>query len=126
MRLDFEEKVVLVTGAVSGIGREAALAFASRGAVAYCAGRGEQNLAETRDRILQGGGRAHAEQADVSDEAQVSALVARIKEESGRLDVALSTTPASPVGLTAWRTIHRQPSTRSCASIGRAFLVHEI
>ena len=90
MRLDFEEKVVLVTGAGSGIGREAALAFASRGAVVYCAGRGEQNLAETRDRILQGGGRAHAEQVDVSDEAQVSALVARIKEESGRLDVAFN------------------------------------
>ena len=78
MRLDFKDKVVLVTGAGSGIGREAALAFASRGAVVYCVGLGEQNLAETRDRILHGGGRAHAEHADVSDEAQVSALVARI------------------------------------------------
>ena len=82
MRLDFENKVVLVTGAGSGIGHEAALEFASRGAVVYCAGRGERNLAETRDRIFRRGGRAHAEQADVSDEAQVSALVARMSGTS--------------------------------------------
>jgi NAD(P)-dependent dehydrogenase (short-subunit alcohol dehydrogenase family) len=90
MKRDFEDKIVLVTGAGSGIGREAALSFASRGALVYCAGRGERNVAETRDRVVDRGGDARSAHVDVSDEAQVSALIARIKEESGRLDVAFN------------------------------------
>jgi NAD(P)-dependent dehydrogenase (short-subunit alcohol dehydrogenase family) len=90
MKPDFEGKVVLVTGAGSGIGREAAVTFASRGALVYCAGHGEQGLAETQERIVLGGGKAQTQLADVSDEAQVSALVARIKQECGRLDVAFN------------------------------------
>jgi NAD(P)-dependent dehydrogenase (short-subunit alcohol dehydrogenase family) len=87
---DFEQKIVLVTGAGSGIGREAALAFASRGAVVYCAGRGEQNLTETLDSIEARGGTARRAHLDVSDAEQVDALMARIKAESGRLDVAFN------------------------------------
>jgi NAD(P)-dependent dehydrogenase (short-subunit alcohol dehydrogenase family) len=90
MAFDLREKVVLVTGAGSGIGREAALAFASRGATVYCAGRSEETLAETRERILQIGGMAHTADADVSDEAQVSALIERIERESRRLDIAFN------------------------------------
>ena len=55
---DFQEKVVLVTGAGSGIGREAARLFASRGALVYCVGRQENKLAETRSLIAEAGGTA--------------------------------------------------------------------
>lgn len=90
MANDFHQKVALVTGAGSGIGREAALSFASRGAVVYCAGRSERTIAETRDMIRKSGGVAHAGVADVADEAQVSALIARIGKDAGRLDVAFN------------------------------------
>ena len=73
---DFREKVVLVTGAGSGIGREADL--------------NDQGLAETRDLIVQAGGSAHVGRADVSEEKEVAAFVARISDEVGRLDVAFN------------------------------------
>lgn len=87
---DFREKVVLVTGAGSGIGREAARAFAARGAVVYGADLNEQGLAETRDLIAQAGGSAHVGRVDVSEEKEVAAFIARISDEVGRLDVAFN------------------------------------
>ena len=44
---DFQGRIVLVTGAGSGIGREAARAFAVRGALVYCVGLHDRNLAKT-------------------------------------------------------------------------------
>ena len=87
---DFRDRVALVTGAGSGIGREAAQLFAARGATVYCVGRHDRNLAETRELIVQAGGTAHVERADVSEEQEIAALVARIRDESGRLDVAFN------------------------------------
>lgn len=49
---DFDARVVLVIGAGSGIGREAARAFAERGAVVYCVGRHDQSLIETQDLMV--------------------------------------------------------------------------
>jgi len=64
---DFREKVVLVTGAGSAIGREAARAVAVRGAVVYGADLNDLGLAETQDLIAQAGGSAHMGRVDVSE-----------------------------------------------------------
>lgn len=87
---DFEGKVVLVTGAGSGIGREAARAFASRGASVYGADLNDRGLAETQDLIMQAGGRFRVERVDVSAEDEVAALLGRIEKEAGRLDAAFN------------------------------------
>src|SRR5712672_861711 len=87
---DFQERVVLVTGAGSGIGREAAQAFAARGGLVYGADLNERGLAETKDLIEQAGGKIRVARVDVSDEKEVAAFLARIDKETGRLDVAFN------------------------------------
>src|SRR5438105_2510821 len=86
----FQSKVVLVTGAGSGIGREAARIFAGRGALVYCVGRQEEKLVETQALIESAGGNARVFPADVSEEEDVRSLVGRIEAEAGRLDVAFN------------------------------------
>src|SRR5947208_5575163 len=87
---DFQERVVLVTGAGSGIGREAAQAFAARGGLVYGADLNERGLAETKDLIEQRGGKVRVARVDVSDEKEIAAFVVRIEKEAGRLDVAFN------------------------------------
>ncbi|MCJ0764219.1 SDR family NAD(P)-dependent oxidoreductase [Variovorax terrae] len=90
MPTPFEGKVVLVTGAGSGIGRAAAQLFAARGALVYCAGRQQAKLAQTQAMIEAAGGLARIAAADVSREEEVAALLARIDREQARLDVAFN------------------------------------
>ncbi len=87
---DFKGKVVLVTGAGSGIGQEAARAFASRGAIVFGADLNAKGLAETQDLITKDGRKAQVARVDVSSEDEIAAFLARIDKEVGRLDVAFN------------------------------------
>jgi NAD(P)-dependent dehydrogenase (short-subunit alcohol dehydrogenase family) len=86
----FDEKVVLVTGATSGIGRATALAFAAAGAKVVAAGRREPEGAETIDLIRTAGGEATFIRTDVCDEGEVERLVAQAVSLYGRLDCAFN------------------------------------
>ncbi len=79
------QKIVLVTGAGSGIGRAVALAFADADYAVVLAGRRAEALAETVS--LAPGKTLLAVPTDVADPAAVAALFARVKETFGRLDV---------------------------------------
>ena len=83
-------KVTLVTGASSGIGEATALTLAAEGARVVLAARRVQRLDDLADRIRQSGGEALPIEADVTDEAQASAMVSRTLEVFGRLDVLLN------------------------------------
>lgn len=79
-------RVVVVTGASSGIGRGVARAFAARGDDVVLAARGEQQLAAVARECTELGGRALVVPTDVSDEQAVQALVDRAVTELGRID----------------------------------------
>jgi NAD(P)-dependent dehydrogenase (short-subunit alcohol dehydrogenase family) len=85
MRL--EEKVALITGAGSGIGREAALLFAKEGAKVVAVDMNDAAGKETAAAIEKDGGRAVFVHADVSRSADVEAMIAAAKKTYGRLNV---------------------------------------
>lgn len=90
MHSSFEGQVALVTGGSSGIGRAAALAFAAQGARVVVASRRAEQSEETVELIRAGGGEAFFVRTDVTQAAEVEALVARTVERHGRLDYAFN------------------------------------
>ena len=85
-----ENKVALVTGASSGIGRETALALAEAGAAVVIGNRRSPEGEEVARQIRDAGGRAAFLQTDVSKEGQVEALVEFAVSEFGGLDIAFN------------------------------------
>jgi NAD(P)-dependent dehydrogenase (short-subunit alcohol dehydrogenase family) len=84
------DKVALVTGGGSGIGRASALAFAGAGAKVVISGRREKEGYETVALIKKVGGQGTFIRADVSNEAEVVELVAQAVSTYGRLDAAFN------------------------------------
>jgi NAD(P)-dependent dehydrogenase (short-subunit alcohol dehydrogenase family) len=83
-----EGKVVLVTGAASGIGRASALVFAREGAKVVACDIDEKGGDETLGLVREAGGEGEFLRTDVAREEQVEALVAYAVERFGRLDCA--------------------------------------
>ena len=86
----FAGKVAFVTGAASGIGRAAALAFAREGASVVAADVSEHNNQETARLIEEQGARAVAVRCDVTRAEDVKAALAKTVEAFGRLDFAFN------------------------------------
>ncbi|NQE36761.1 Glucose 1-dehydrogenase 4 [Microcoleus sp. IPMA8] len=86
----FNDKVVLVTGGTSGIGRATAIAFAQEGANVVVAGRRENEGAESVTLIEQAGGKGIFVRADVSIEEDVANMIAQTVDTFGRLDFAFN------------------------------------
>lgn len=84
---DLSGRVAVVTGAASGIGRAAALLFASAGADVVVSDRAEAALEETATRVGQMGRKAIARVADVSSRVEVDGLVATAIDTFDRIDV---------------------------------------
>ena len=88
--LDFSGKVALVTGAASGMGLATAQAFAEAGAAVVLADFKEEAVKAAAQKLVAAGHKAIAVRCDVSDDAQVAAMVDRAVAEFGRLDAAFN------------------------------------
>ncbi|MGH2389310.1 MAG: SDR family NAD(P)-dependent oxidoreductase [Chloroflexota bacterium] len=87
MRIDFSGRTAIVSGAAHGLGSAIAAALARDGAAVYALDRLGDEVEETA-RLA--GKRCLAAAVDVTDEAQVSALAARVLAEQGRIDVLVN------------------------------------
>jgi NAD(P)-dependent dehydrogenase (short-subunit alcohol dehydrogenase family) len=104
-RRRFEGKVVIITGATSGIGRAAALQFASEGGkVSFC-GRRETLGQEVQNEIRSRGGEATYIRADVRKESDVRAFVNETVQKYGQLNVAFNN-----AGITIEKPVHEYSS----------------
>ncbi|HEX8812304.1 MAG TPA: SDR family NAD(P)-dependent oxidoreductase [Terracidiphilus sp.] len=88
--LDFSGKVALVTGAAAGMGLATANAFAEAGAAVVLADFKEDGVKAAAEKLVAAGHKAIAVRCDVSDEAQVAAMVDCTVAEFGRVDAAFN------------------------------------
>src|SRR5436190_16829984 len=94
-----EGKVVVITGASSGIGEATALLLAERGAKVVLGARGLERLKDLADRIAKSGGEAAYATTDVKRRGDVSNLVKLACERYGKIDVLVNNAGIAPNSL---------------------------
>ncbi|MFN0120830.1 MAG: SDR family NAD(P)-dependent oxidoreductase [Blastocatellia bacterium] len=92
----FADKVVIVTGGGGEIGRATALRLAREGAMVAVVDNNGENAAKVVAEIVAAGGRAEAHPADVTDRAQVEAVIGELVARHGRLDVICNIAGIAP------------------------------
>lgn len=94
--MNFEGKVVLITGAGRGLGRELAIAFSSQGAFVAANDITPINLDHTLEQIRSAGGVAKDIITDISKKMQVQSMVAQILDQWERIDILVNNARVEP------------------------------
>ncbi len=110
-RLD--NKVAVITGAASGMGRATAIRFAGEGSAVVVADLNEEGGAATVRECKESGGRAVFHKTDVAAETEIKALIARAISEFGRLDITFNNAgfvgalgPLEEISAESWNSTH--------------------
>jgi NAD(P)-dependent dehydrogenase (short-subunit alcohol dehydrogenase family) len=90
LRGKVENRVVLITGGSSGIGKASALKVAEAGAKVIIVARGEKELHETRDEIIAAGGKCWAYASDLTDMTSCDELVKKVLHEHKHVDILVN------------------------------------
>lgn len=99
MRLTFENRVALVTGAGRGIGKAIALSLASEGVHVICVSRNLSSCSAVAEEILAAGGKAEAMAVDVADAASVAEAGKTLLEKHGSIDIIVNNAGITRDGL---------------------------
>ncbi|HLI99961.1 MAG TPA: SDR family oxidoreductase [Bradyrhizobium sp.] len=125
---DSKNKIAIVTGAGTGVGRAASLALMNAGFTVALAGRRKEMLEETQK--LGPAGKSLAVPADMTDPNSIAALFAKVKESYGRLDLLFNNagmgTPAMPfedLTLAQWQAVVSTNFTASFLCTQHAFRI---
>jgi len=94
----FANRVVIITGASRGIGKETALAFAREGAITILSSRSKDKLELVADEVRKFNPNVRVIPVDVSSQAQVQALVSAVVEEFSRVDVLINNAGSAATG----------------------------
>jgi 3-oxoacyl-[acyl-carrier protein] reductase len=109
MKVNFKDKVVIITGATSGIGRGMALLFAENEATVVINGIDEEGGKRVVEEIRAAGGKAIFIMADVGDADQAQAMADKTVEEFGKIDVLINNAGIN-IGMKDRRPIHEFPN----------------
>ncbi len=130
-RFRLDGKAALVVGGTKGLGQAMALALAAAGADVCIAGRGPAGLEETAAAVSALGRRGSHFAADVTDEAQVEAMVAEMESRYGRIDVLVNSQgivhlePTHEFSTEAWQRVvdvNLKSVFLCCKHVGRVML----
>ena len=108
---DLTGKVAIVTGGNGGIGLGMARGLAQAGAAVAVVGRNEAKSAAAVSELKQGGARAIAIAADVTDQTAIGAMADRVARELGRIDILVNNAgmsirkPPHILDITEWNTV---------------------
>ena len=90
MELNFENKIVIITGATSGIGRGMALMFAKNGATVVVNGNSEERGNQVVEEITEAGGKAIFIKANVSSREETESMAEKVVEKFGKIDILIN------------------------------------
>jgi NAD(P)-dependent dehydrogenase (short-subunit alcohol dehydrogenase family) len=85
-----QQRVAIITGSTSGIGRETALVFAENGYQVVAIGRNQTEINRLKSEIVEKNGKVETVLADIRETTQVERIVIRLAETFGRIDVLVN------------------------------------
>jgi len=88
--MNLKDKVILITGAGSGLGKALAIAAGQAGAKVICAGRRKERIQQTAEEVTKVGGVGTAVEMDVTDGKSVEKAVTQAEKEIGSIDILIN------------------------------------
>ena len=124
--MNFENQVVLITGASQGIGRCLAIDFAKRGATVVGCGRSRERLQETLDEIRAASPMSTVISCDVGDRAQARAMIAQTLADFGKIDILINNAGIGMRRRFAETSLDTIEEIMRTNFLGMAYCTHEV